>query len=115
MIKEIKEVIDTTVNHEYEFLNFEWFTIKNLEKIKAVIRKEGNSEGEKSIYLFGRHDDCFQKGAQIFVYLFNLPLEQNKYEKKMSFYEEQRSSFNLKPKQIFSDSILSLPSISLTP
>ncbi len=112
MTNTFREEIDTTVEHQYDVLTFEWFRIQNLNNIRAIIRKECYSEQDKRIYLFGRHDDCFQKGAQIFIHLYNFPTDNSEYEEKLSNYEEQRKSFPLNNKQKFNDTILSLPLLS---
>ena len=107
-----REEIDTTLNHNYDDLTINWFRLQGLDKIKAIIRKEVNTELDKRIYLFGRHDDCFKKGAQIFIHLYDLPADTQEFEKTYNFYEKQRKSFNLTNNRKFNETILNLSLIS---
>ena len=75
--------IDTRNGDSMNEFIVKWFVIKKIDTIKVVIRQESYNEVDNTIYLFGRTEDCSKKGAQIFVYLYDLAIAQNSYEEKI--------------------------------
>ena len=104
--------IDTREARTPDSFSIEWFSITNLKDFKTVIRQESHAVNDKRVYLFGKNDDCLRNGAQIFVYLFNLPDEQKQFGQQLLFYKDQQKGYLLTDKRKFDKSILHLPHIS---